>query len=482
LGDTVHAQPQYVATPPFAFADAGPPPYGPIGTAGTFQNANASRQPVLYVGGNDGMLHAFNAKTGSELWAYVPRMVWSSLYVLADVNYATLHQYYLDGSPVMMDAFFTRGSPTPQSWHTVLVGGLSGGGRGYYALDITNPTAPVALWEFCSSSSVCNVSDADLGLTFGNPVITKRASDGRWVVLVTSGYNNVSPGTGQEFLYVLDLATGQILQKLGTGSGSTTAPSGLAKINVWADNFNLDNTGKYVYGGDLIGNVWRFDLTALPATVMKLGVLTDASGNPQPVTTRPELGDVQGNRVVYIGTGEYLGMSDLTNTNTESLYAFKDQGTLYGNIRTSANLVKQTLISSSATTRTTTTLPVDWNSQNGWYVDFPTGGERVNLDPQLVLGTLEVITNIPGTAACTVGGSSWLYDFDYMNGQYIPGVSGNTAGTYNANSVLVGDTIYQLPSGGLYGLAKPPGTPVPPHGVPTPPGPASGKRTGWRQL
>jgi hypothetical protein len=81
-----------------------------------------------------------------------------------------------------------------------------------------------------------------------------------------------------------------------------------------------------------------------------------------------------------------------------------------------------------------------------------------------------------------VGGSSWLYDFDYMTGQYIPGVSGNTAGTYNANSVLVGDTIYQLPSGNLYGLGKPPGVPLPPHGVPTPPGPASGKRTGWRQL
>ena len=89
-----------------------------------------------------------------------------------------------------------------------------------------------------------DTANTDLGLSYGNPVITKRASDGRWVVLLSSGYNNVSPGTGQGFLYVLDVRTGQILQKIATGAGSTTTPSGLTKIAAWADNFNLDNSTK----------------------------------------------------------------------------------------------------------------------------------------------------------------------------------------------------------------------------------------------
>jgi len=123
LGDTVDARPQYVAAPPFAFADAVSPNYS------TFAAANASRAPALYIGSNDGMLHAFDASVasghnGAELWAYVPRALWSSLYRLSDNNYANLHQFYVDGSPTMMDAYFNG------AWHTVLVGGYNGGGRG----------------------------------------------------------------------------------------------------------------------------------------------------------------------------------------------------------------------------------------------------------------------------------------------------------------------------------------------------------------
>src|SRR5262249_27819680 len=153
--------------------------------------------------------------TGSEMWAYIPRIVLPNLWQLADAAYATKHQYYVDGTPASMDIY--DGS----TWRTIVVGGLNSGGRGYYALDVTNPTAPQALWEFCSDSTMCVLYDTDLGLTYGNPVFTKNAK-GNWVVLVTSGYNNVSPGTGQGFLYVLDPLTGKILQKIGTGVGSTT--------------------------------------------------------------------------------------------------------------------------------------------------------------------------------------------------------------------------------------------------------------------
>ena len=224
MGDTVNATPFYVRSPRYSFADAVTPSYA------TFKTNNAGRKPVLYLGANDGMLHAFDARVGSgfngnELWAYVPRMLLPNLYKLTDKNYAAKHQYYVDGSPTVMDAYWGG------SWHTVLVGGLNAGGRGYYALDVTNPSSPQALWEFCSDSTLCALADADLGYSYGNPIITKRASDGRAIVLLTSGYNNVTPGSGKGFLYVVDLATGALLEKVSTGVGSTTTPSGLGKIS-----------------------------------------------------------------------------------------------------------------------------------------------------------------------------------------------------------------------------------------------------------
>ena len=101
---------------------------------------------------------------------------------------------------------------------------MGAGGRGFYALDVTDPTNPVPQWEFCTNSALCSVVDADLGLAFGNPVITKRRIDGSWVVLLTSGYNNVSGGDGRGYLYVLDLATGAILSKTSTGVGNSDSP------------------------------------------------------------------------------------------------------------------------------------------------------------------------------------------------------------------------------------------------------------------
>ncbi len=124
-------------------------------------------------------------------------------------------------------------------WKTILVGGLNGGGRGYYALDITNPASPTLLWEFTTTAGIGKIKDDDLGFTYGQAVITQR-TDGRWVVVVTSGYDNgntaptlaaqTPAGSGKGFLFVLDAGTGTILSKIATGAGTANAPSGLAKI------------------------------------------------------------------------------------------------------------------------------------------------------------------------------------------------------------------------------------------------------------
>lgn len=473
LGDPVNATPTYVQAPTFAFADLVTPSYA------TFKSANAARTAVIYIAANDGMLHAFNGGTaatggGAEIWAYVPRMVLPVLHNLATDNWDVQHKFIVDGSPVTMDVFDSVNSV----WKTILVAGLNKGGRGYYALDVTNPTLPKGMWEVCSDNTLCSISDTDIGYTYGPPVITKRASDGKWVVLVTSGIDNVVPGTGQGYLYVLDAMTGAILQKISAQDGATlwgdtTTPSGLAKITAFASNFGVDNTGKYVYGGDLYGNVWRFDMSVTPVAyptlqttgVQKLGQLTDGSATPKPqsITTRPEVGIINGNRVLFIGTGRYLGLSDLVDPATlspanqwayqQSLYAFKDKGTNYGSsLRTVPAMVRQTLTDTSGV-RTISTNPVDWNTNDGWWLDFNPGnkspGERLNLDPQLQLSTLLVLTNVPNNGACSVGGDSFPYQFNFLNGFAIASSPGLAVAQKTTGQIAVGFVVIRLPSGSL---------------------------------
>ena len=477
LGDTVNSAPQFVSKPLWQFGDAVSPTYQ------EFKDSMSTRPGTLYVGANDGMLHALNGANGQEIWAYVPTMVMPKMYLLADENYATKHTYMVDGSPAVMDAFIGSG------WRTILVAGLNGGGRGYYALDVTNPGSPTALWEICSDPTLCKINDPDLGFTYGNPVITKRQSDGKWVVLFTSGYNNVGPGDGKGYLYVADLATGAILNKYGTGKGgdgvgTNPPPSGLSKITVLANNFNVDNTGVAVYAGDLLGNVWKFDLTGtqLP-TVRSLG----NTGTGQPITTRVDVAKVGSDVVVFVATGAYLGVTDLATTQLQTIYAIKDTNTDLGNLRLNTGIVANvaTVVGSNVTISTSKT--VDWTTDLGWRVDLPQPGERVNIDPLLIQGSLIVASNVPDQDACTAGGESFIYAFDYLNPNaavnsiWGAGVVGKRIGS----ALVVGLTAITLPNGSTKIIIKescegPDCTPT--EGVPDAPGSNVTRRIGWRQL
>jgi len=479
LGDIISAQPVFVKSPPAEYTDAG---------YVAFRSAKAGRTPMVYVAANDGMLHAFYAGTsivdtqgGVEAWAFIPTMVLPNLYKLADENYDTHHQYYVDGTPSAADIFdktnsadCALASPTaPENcWKTILVAGLNKGGQGYYALDITDPAAPKGLWEFKNSASCLTVNaitkaptstvytDCHIGYTYNNPVIGKLA-DGTWVVLVTSGYNN-DDGIG--YLYVLNAATGQVLYRISTGTGSALSPSGLNHLNVWVDNGLFNNTIQRAYGVDLDGNVWRFDVNDTFGTggreATLLAQVTDGSGTPQPITTKPELAEVQGAPFVYVGTGRYLGATDVSNTQQQSIWGIKDPmvTTPLPDLRNTLTLLhrNRSLTNEGSGTSILRTITPDGDMDctvgDSWFIDLPDSGERVNVDPKLQLGTLVVPSNVPVSNACNIGGYSYLNFPDYKNGCTVGGagnfkIGQKVVGASGVEAIVVGINIVRLPSG-----------------------------------
>jgi len=427
LGDIVNSEAFYVGKYLFEYGSGYP-------TKGTSRTT-----PSVYVAANDGMLHAFNAGSassggGQERWSYIPSMVVKDLHRLAGKNYS--HRYFVDGSPVAGDVH--DGS----TWKTILVGGLAGGGAGFYALDITDQAAPQVLWEFrqktgCTASTPVGgsryassgisrmIEDCDLGYSFGNPVITKIPG-GTWVVLVTSGYNNHSGGDGKGYLYVLNAMTGAVMGKAPTGVGDTDVvtaghgPSGLSKIAAWVDNALTDNTTKYAYGGDLYGNMWKFDLTGCTGSTCSPTVtLLKNVGTGKPITAKPKLGQVvknngQKKRVVYFPTGSLLGNDDLATTATQSFFGLWDSDT-----SSPTAIVTATASSGGAGRVGNIQSSVFENDTNlGWQLDFPDAGERGNTDPALVGTTLVFSTNKPGSSdTCNPSGfTSWIWNIDALSG------------------------------------------------------------------
>src|SRR5262249_33290964 len=161
----------------------------------------------------------------------------------------------------------------------------------------------------------------------GKALIVKTRAYG-WVALVTSGYNNTT-GDAKGHLYVLNARTGAVLVDLATADGTSANQANLGQISGFVSNGQQDLTVEQVYSGDNLGNVWRFDLSSASAAswiVSKLATLTDANGNPQPITSAPELSVIKTKRVVLVGTGRLLGDTDITNAAVQSVYAMVDDG------------------------------------------------------------------------------------------------------------------------------------------------------------
>ena len=493
LGDIVNGQPVYVKGPFASYQDAG---------YGAFKSANASRTPMLYVPANDGMLHAFYAgasstdvQGGKEAWAFIPSAVLPNLYRLADNNYKNIHQFFVDGTPTIGDAF------DGGAWKTILVGGLDAGGKSYYALDVTDPAAPKGLWEFkwsnvCYSGTAATAgADCHLGYTFGKPIISKL-QDGTWVVMFASGYNNVNapvkPGDGVGYVYVLNAFTGQIIYKISTGAGDSATPSGLAQLGNFVDYPAVNNTTRQLYGGDLLGNVWRIDVNDSIAPSGRdaalLGVAQDGGGNRQPITTRPELAELNAKPMVFIATGKLLGASDFADLQGQSVYGIVDPmtgGPVYPNLRSTFKPLAMTQLGSGASaTRTVacTGTTAQCGSTDGWVVDLPDSGERVNVDMRLARGTLVFASNVPSNNACTTGGYSWLNFLNFSSGLAVTTSANLSVSVQSSNSLATGLNLLDI-QGRLIGVRRfTDGTNLERDPVPfDTPGPV-GKRISWREI
>ena len=430
LADIVFSAPLYVGAP-----------NGLTQTADyfAFVTANAKRSPVVYVGANDGMLHAFDAATGTKRFAYIPNGVFANLVKLANPAYNTQHQYFVNGSPRAADVKFASDG----SWHTVLVGTEGAGGSTVFALDVTAPdslvteaqVAQAVLWEF---------SDPDMGLSFSEPEIVSTAAG--WMVVVGNGYN--SPNQ-KPVLYGIDPQTGAILAKVDLCAAvpaacNTAVANGLSSVAVVNSYGQVSAAANVVYAGDLQGNLWRVDIAAANPTNWIVSVMfqaTDPSGAPQPITTvpavtlNPKFPNLLGT-MVYVGTGQLLGIPDLSTTQIQTMYGIYDPPTGatppigFAGIPNRTNLQPQVLANESVNgvsvrtvpTPSAVTLPPTAGAVRGWYMDLSLSpGERVVADPEIESGGGVVFTTYqPNTSACSGGGNAWLMVLNFATGAAFP--------------------------------------------------------------
>jgi len=515
LGDIINAEPVILREPFYGYLDSG------YGSYKVTYSKTTPRTKVLFQAANDGMLHTFNADTGAELWAYVPGLLFDSRLsaypntsTLANLSFRTgfTHLYMVDGNPATGDVDFGNTETTGVAdWRAILVGGLNKGGRGYYGLDVTIPDKATAasvtalteaelknkvLWEFPKTDTAA-ASKVNIGFSYGKPYITKTKAAG-WVVLVTSGYNNGSDtgGDGKGHLFVLNAKTGALIKDIPTTAGDAATPSGLGQIVGYSDNAYQNNTTKFLYGGDLQGNVWRFDLTGAATTDWKVDLLAqlkDSGGAVQPITTTPTLAIKDGKPMVFIGTGQYLGDADITTTQTQSMYGLIDEydanapstPATISPLRSNLNQL-QFAAGATATDARTISVTTAAASSKGWYVDLDlTTGERVVTNPAVAINNLVFTTNIPSSAdPCKPGGSSWFYTLDYATGEQVIDSSGNSqsAASYLGETLASRPILVKLPNGSIMALVRKSDATTASQSMVTGRSTGVAKRVSWREI
>ena len=402
LGDIVHSAPVFLGRPiaGYVFDDYL-----------SYAEANAGREARVFVGANDGMLHAFDADTGLEEFAYVPSMIMDNLVKLTVDPYN--HQYFVDGFLTVEDVQYD------DAWHSVLVGGLGAGGRGYYGLDVTDPdaisdtdAADKILWEFHAGLA----EGINVGFSYSRPSIIRLKQGKQWAAVFGNGYLSAA---GRASLFVVDIKTGAVIKELVVNDDAGNGLSSPTVIDSDGDGY-----ADTAYAGDLNGNVWKFDLDSADPDNWKV----DLGGWPfftalagQSITTAPEVGRHSSGEgvMVYVGTGRLFGATDGLDTTLQAAYGLWDTGTSVGINSLRQQWIRYVPHSSGEATRTATHYPVNWESHKGWMTNLSIEGsnildrgERVIQDILLRDGRVSLMSVNP-----TVGtGDNWLVQLNAMTG------------------------------------------------------------------
>jgi type IV pilus assembly protein PilY1 len=429
IGDIVGSKSKPAGPPVATYANAANPGYS------TFKTTWASRPTVVYVGSNSGMLHAVNGAltgtdAGKEIFAYVPGNLYTGpsgtpvsngLVARGDPDFE--HRYFVDGPAAVFDMDFGRTvGGTGTNWRSVLVGALGKGGKSYFAIDVTDPAtmtteavvASRVLWEF---------SDTHLGYTFGEPTAVKTRKHG-WVLVFASGYNNLD---GQGYFYIVNPRTGELLKKIGTGSGSVASEAGLAHVQAYVLD-RTDGTADAIYAGDLQGKLWRLDVTDAngdyPAPV-QIAQLADANGVALPVTSRPLIVVQPGSnrRWITVGTGRLLNSADVGSSQAQGLFAIMDGTGLrpYSAAQLPSGMTHPVSNSNlRKLTDLTQRVTLNLATEIGWWYDIGSSagrGWRVLSDPTSFYGVVAFPAMLPSPDVCNPSGTGRVYAIDLGTGQ-----------------------------------------------------------------
>ncbi len=438
----------------------------------TFLTQKAARAAVLFVGGNDGMLHAFKdtlgavpADDGKEIFAYVPRAVYPNLPKLADKNYGTsalYHQYFVDGPLMETDAYVPAPGDGAPSWRNYLLGTLGAGGRAVFALDVTNSAslgASSVRWEISSQSY------PDLGYITA-PLQAGVLPNGEWVAVFGNGRFS---DAGNAVLFVVNLATG-VAQTLTVDTSGSNGLGGVGLVR------NSSGQITALYAGDLTGKLWKFDYSAsAPSRFTVSGgapffTAASSSATPQPITQAPIVFDTpRGGKMVLFGTGVLDTEDDANSIAVQSIYSVWDKDA-DGIPRPMDRSVLEPRIlttytgTGGATFYSSSGAGIDWSTQRGWMIDLNViDGLRMVYPPQRVTSKVALVStvsparNVQVCEAAVGTGINFLFDLDNGANPSTPMYDTNGDGVVNATDVSVvgyatnADGIDAVVKGGLGG-------------------------------
>ncbi|MGJ7611271.1 MULTISPECIES: pilus assembly protein [unclassified Variovorax] len=392
-----------------------------------FADGRRGRVPAVYVGADDGMLHAFSARTGEELFAYVPRALFP---LLADYSSPDhVPRSLVDGSATVADVQLADGA-----WRSMLVSGMGGGATGVLALDVSdaaNFSAGHVMWEFSGAD------DADMGHQTQPPRVLKFRTTAatrteparhRWFAVVPSGFNNANPEK-RTALFLLSLdkpANAPWVLDVNYHKIVLPVPADTTVVNalgVPGDYAGADGATRFLYAGDTQGNLWKFAFTAnapwragnvLPFKAQPLMVAWGEGARRQPITVVPKVGiGPSGGAIVLFGTGKFVSPDDLgrSSRGVQTVYGVYDNGEPIGSRAARMQLQPRRAVLAGGSAPFAITgdtfsygaFDSKTATRRGWYLDLPESrdkGERVVAEPVLSDGLLFFNTLIPAATAC----------------------------------------------------------------------------------